>query len=62
MTGSERLRALGLLAPAYLWLTVAVFLPLSAMLFFSLLTDVPFGDREWSFTWANYAEVFGNPT
>ncbi len=62
MTRAERIRALGLLAPAYLWLTVAVFLPLSAMLFFSLLTDVPFGEREWSFTWANYAEVFGNPT
>lgn len=62
MTRAERFRALGLLAPAYLWLTVAVFLPLSAMLFFSLLTDVPFGEREWSFTWANYAEVFGNPT
>lgn len=62
MTRTERLRALGLLAPAYLWLTVAVFLPLSAMLFFSLLTDVPFGDREWSFTLANYAEVFRNPT
>jgi spermidine/putrescine transport system permease protein len=62
VTRAERLRALGLLAPAYLWLTVAVFLPLSAMAFFSLLTDVPFGDREWSFTWANYAEVFTNPT
>jgi spermidine/putrescine transport system permease protein len=62
VTRAERLRALGLLAPAYLWLTVAVFLPLSAMAFFSLLTDVPFGDREWSFTLANYAEAFGNPT
>jgi spermidine/putrescine transport system permease protein len=62
VTRAERLRALGLLAPAYLWLTVAVFLPLSAMAFFSLLTDVPFGDREWSFTWANYAEVFSNLT
>lgn len=62
MTRAERLRTLGLLAPAYLWLTVAVFLPLSAMAFFSLLTDVPFGDRDWSFTLANYAEAFGNPT
>jgi spermidine/putrescine transport system permease protein len=62
VTRAERLRALGLLAPAYLWLTVAVFLPLSAMAFFSLLTDVPFGDRERSFTLANYVEVFGNPT
>jgi spermidine/putrescine transport system permease protein len=62
MTGAEKLRALGLLAPAYLWLTLAVFLPLSAMAFFSLLTDVPFGDREWAFTFTNYVEAFGNPT
>lgn len=62
MTGSERLRALGLLAPAYLWLTVAVFLPLSAMAFFSLLTDVPFGDREWAFTFGNYTQALTNPT
>jgi spermidine/putrescine transport system permease protein len=62
MRRADTLRALGLLAPAYLWLTLAVFLPLSAMAFFSLLTDVPFGDREWAFTFANYAEAFGNPT
>ena len=62
MTGTERLRALGLLAPAYLWLTVAVFLPLSAMAFFSLLTDVPFGGREWSFTLSNYTQALTNPT
>ncbi len=58
----ERLRALGLLAPAYLWLTVAVFLPLSAMGFFSLLTDVPFGNREWSFTFHNYTEFLSTGT
>ena len=59
---ADRLRALALLAPAYLWLTVAVFLPLSAMAFFSLLSDVPFGDREWSFTLANYAAFFATAT
>ena len=59
---SDRLKALGLLAPAYLWLTVAVFLPLSAMAFFSLLSDVPFGGREWHFTTANYAAFFGTAT
>lgn len=58
----DRARALGLLAPAYLWLTVAVFLPLSAMGFFSLLTDVPFGGREWSFTFDNYTEFFATGT
>jgi spermidine/putrescine transport system permease protein len=62
LTRTERLRTLGLLAPAYVWLTVAVFLPLSAMAFFSLLTDVPFGDRDWSFTLANYAQALTNPT
>lgn len=62
MTGTERLRALGLLAPAYIWLTAAVFLPLSAMAFFSLLTDVPFGDREWAFTLNNYVQALTNPT
>jgi spermidine/putrescine transport system permease protein len=62
VTAAERLRALGLLAPAYLWLTLAVFLPLSAMAFFSLLTDLPFGTREWAFTFRNYAEALSNPT
>ncbi len=37
----DRTRAALLLAPAYLWLTLAVFLPLSAMAFFSFLSDVP---------------------
>ncbi|MCT8328147.1 ABC transporter permease [Albidovulum sediminis] len=50
----DRTRAALLLAPAYLWLTLAVFLPLSAMAFFSLLSDVPFGDREWHVTLDNY--------
>lgn len=62
MIQRERLRALGLLAPAYLWLTVAVFLPLSAMGFFSLLTDVPFSNREWSFTFDNYTEFLSTGT
>ncbi|MEM9048325.1 MAG: ABC transporter permease [Pseudomonadota bacterium] len=49
------------LAPAYLWLTAAVFLPLSAMLFFSLLTDTPIAGREAAFTLDNYAEFFARP-
>src|SRR5690606_15221444 len=44
----------GLTAPAYLWLTLAVFLPLSAMLYFSFLTQVPFGGREASLTLQHY--------
>lgn len=49
-------QALPLLLPAYLWLTVAVFLPLSAMAFFSFMSDLPVGGRSWSFTLANYRE------
>jgi len=55
---SDRLRAGGQLAPAYLWLTVAVFLPLSAMLFFSFLSAAPFTGAGWHGTTANYAEFF----
>ena len=52
----DALRAGTLLAPAYLWLTVAVFLPLSAMLFFSFLSAAPFTNAEWHVTGMNYAE------
>ena len=51
-------RGVMLIAPAYLWLMVAVFLPLSAMLFFSFLSDAPFGGRTWFVTLGNYAEFF----
>ena len=54
LASQDRLRAFALLSPAYLWLTVAVFLPLSAMAFFSFLTDVPFGGRDWHLSFANY--------
>ncbi|WP_295815026.1 ABC transporter permease [uncultured Nitratireductor sp.] len=50
--------ALPLLAPAYLWLTVAIFLPLSAMAFFSFMTDMPLAGRNWAFTLENYAAFF----
>ena len=50
--------ALPLLLPAYLWLTAAIFLPLSAMAFFSFMTDLPLPGQEWSFTLGNYAEFF----
>ncbi len=55
-TRNDALGAGVLLAPAYLWLTVAVFLPLSAMLFFSFLSAAPFTTDEWHVTGANYAE------
>jgi spermidine/putrescine transport system permease protein len=50
--------ALPLLAPAYLWLTVAIFLPLSAMAFFSFMTDLPLGGKAWAFTLGNYVAFF----
>ena len=57
--GRNQLRAaLPLLAPAYLWLTVAIFLPLSAMVFFSFMTDLPITGKPWSFTPANYGAFF----
>lgn len=51
----DGLRVGMLLAPAYLWLTVAVFLPLSAMLFFSFLSSAPFAGGDWHVTTQNYA-------
>ncbi len=53
---NDTLRAGMFLAPAYIWLTVAVFLPLSAMLFFSFLSAAPFTNAEWHLTAANYTE------
>lgn len=50
-----------LITPAYLWLTVAIFLPLSAMLFFSFLSEAPFGDRNWHLTLQHYVDVFQRP-
>ena len=58
----ERLRIIGLLSPAYLWLTVAIFFPLSAMLYFSFLSDVPFGDTQWHHTAENYGAFFTTST
>lgn len=61
-SSSDRVRLASLLAPAYLWLLVAVFLPLSAMLFFSFLTDLPQDTPDWGFTLGNYARFLSNPT
>lgn len=59
---ADRKRAAVLLAPAYLWLLVAVFLPLSAMLFFSFLTAMPQDAPDWGVTFGNYAEFLRNGT
>ncbi len=58
----NRLKIVSLLSPAYIWLTVAIFLPLSAMLYFSFLSDVPFGDAEWHYTSENYQAFFQTST
>ncbi|WP_299988535.1 ABC transporter permease [uncultured Ruegeria sp.] len=58
----DRLKIVSLLSPAYIWLTVAIFLPLSAMLYFSFLSDVPFGDVEWHYTSENYQAFFQTST
>ncbi len=50
-----------LLAPAYLWLTAAVFLPLGVMLGVSFLTETPFGGREWAVTLGQYEAALGKP-
>ncbi len=55
---SQVLRAGALLAPAYVWLTVAIFLPLSAMLFFSFLSAAPFTNADWHLTADNYTAFF----
>ncbi|MCL4861985.1 MAG: ABC transporter permease [Caldilineaceae bacterium] len=49
---------LALLAPAYLWLLLFGFAPLGIMLYFSLLSDAPLGNREVHFTLDNYARFF----
>ena len=55
----RRLRAIaGLTGPAYFWLALPVFLPLSAMFYFSFLSDVPFGKRVAVLTLENYAAFF----
>jgi spermidine/putrescine transport system permease protein len=57
-TRTDAARAGGMLTPAYVWLTAAIFLPLSAMLFFSLLSAAPFASHDWRFTTANYTAFF----
>ena len=55
---SNGMRAALLLSPAYIWLTAAVFLPLSAMFYFSFLSVAPFTGAEWHATLAHYSEFF----
>lgn len=55
----ERVRTIAVLTgPAYFWLALTVFLPLSAMFYFSFLSDVPIGERVAVLTLENYAAFF----
>lgn len=51
----------GMLLPAYAWLTIAVFLPLLAMLGFSFLKAAPFGGRPLVLTLDNYLAFVRRP-
>ena len=48
--------------PAYLWLTLTIFLPLSAMLWFSFQKKGPFGRHEAEFTLKHYEAFSPRPT
>jgi spermidine/putrescine transport system permease protein len=54
----QRIAVFGLTAPAYLWLALTIFLPLSAMFYFSFLTVAPFGGRVPRLTLDNYRTFF----
>ena len=54
----QRWAIFGLTGPAYAWLAVTIFLPLSAMLYCSLIDTSPLVPRPASFTLANYAAFF----
>lgn len=54
----EARRIAVLTGPAYLWLAVTVFLPISAMLYFSLLSEAPIAGRVGQFTLENYQAFF----
>jgi spermidine/putrescine transport system permease protein len=56
--GRAQLNIAVLVAPAYLWLALTVFLPLAVMLFFSFLTVVPVGGREAQLTMQHYVSFF----
>ncbi|WP_373288969.1 ABC transporter permease [Aureimonas endophytica] len=50
-----------MLLPTYGWLTLAVLLPLLAMLWFSFLTATPLGKKEVAFTLKNYRAFVDQP-
>jgi spermidine/putrescine transport system permease protein len=55
---APRGRVFWLTAPTYTWLVITVFLPLSAMLYFSFLAENPFGGRGAQLTLHQYRLFF----
>ncbi len=55
---AQRLTIFAMTGPAYLWLALTIFLPLSAMAYFSFLTDAPFGNKQAFLTLENYRAFF----
>lgn len=47
-----------MIGPAYLWLAVTIFLPLSAMFYFSFLSETPIAGRDAHFTLQHYLDFF----
>ena len=56
-TARQRLAIVGLTAPAYLWLALTIFLPLSAMFYFSFLSALPLPGRTVSVTLDSYRTI-----
>jgi spermidine/putrescine transport system permease protein len=54
----QGLAVVGLTGPAYLWLALTIFLPLSAMLYFSFLNALPIPGREVVLTLDHYRTIF----
>jgi spermidine/putrescine transport system permease protein len=50
-----------LLLPTYAWLTLAIFLPLLAMLAFSFMSATPMGNRPIEFTYRHYLAFINQP-
>lgn len=57
---SEGASGLALISPTALYAILLLAAPLTTVLLYSILTDVA-GKIEWSFTFANYAEVWTSP-
>ncbi|MBB3771278.1 spermidine/putrescine transport system permease protein [Angulomicrobium amanitiforme] len=52
---------LTMLLPTYAWLTLAILLPLGAMLSFSFMTATPLGKKEVAFTFKHYRAFIDQP-